>query len=393
MKIVNRSAVSVLFFAIVLIAPDVYAGGKIDIDETKWISIGVGLRTSFQAVDDTAPNEVDWSKDFRLDNLRLYVNGQIHKNIKFEFNTDCSDCSGGGDMFILDAIGKFEFTDYFNVWAGRLLVPADRAELDGPFYHNTFEFNKTPFYPADFGSFTAGKFGRDDGVNIWGALTGDKRLTYVVGVFDGLNATATSANAADNLLSAGRVSYNFLNVEQNPGYYTSSTYYGAAGDVLTLAFAIQHQAGGAGTKSNPADFTGYSADALFEKVLPNNGVFTLEGEYKVFDSDLSAAALADTTCFCLFDGDAWTATGLYLFPQKVGIGQFQPYVRYTENKPDNSSVRDEIGIGINYVIDGHNARISLMYQYGDIATKGREYLPTTKGNEVSAIKLGLQLQL
>jgi len=219
------------------------------------------------------------------------------------------------------------------------------------------------------------------------------KLTYVAGVFDGLDG---GANTTDNLLYAGRVSYNFLNVEQTPGYYTQSTYYGNAGDIFTVAFAIQHQAGGAGTAANPADFTGYSVDGLFEKVLPNRGVLTLEGEYKGFDTDLSATALAAGGCFCLFDGDAWTATSLYLFPQQVGIGQFQPYVRYTAINPDKSSDRDEIELGINYVIDGHNARISLFYQYGDIATKDsplQEYLPTTTGDEVSAIKLGLQLQL
>ncbi len=220
MKITKQRAASPLLLAIVLIAPQVYAGAKIEIDDTKWVSIGVGLRTSYATVEDAAPNGHDWNNNFSLENIRLYMNGQIHKYIKLEFNTECSDCSDGGDMIILDAIGKFEVSDYFNVWGGRLLVPADRAELDGPFYQNTFDFNKTPFYPSDFGSFTAGKFGRDDGVNIWGALTGDGRLTYVAGVFDDLNG---GANTTDNLLYAGRVSYNFLNVEKNPGYYTSST--------------------------------------------------------------------------------------------------------------------------------------------------------------------------
>ncbi len=391
MKITKQRAVGLLLLAIVLIAPQVYAGAKIEIDDTKWVSIGGGLRTSFSTVEDGAPNGNNWSNDFSLNNIRLYMNGQIHKYIKFEFNTECTDCSGGGDIIVLDAIGKFEFTDYFNIWAGRLLVPADRAELDGPFYQNTFEFNKTPFYPSDFGDFTAGRFGRDDGVNIWGGLLGCK-LTYVAGVFDGVDG---GSNQADNPLWAGRVSYNFLNVEKNPGYYTSSTYYGNGGDILTLAFAIQHQAGGAGTAANPADFTGYSVDGLFEKVLPNRGVLTLEGEYKGFDTDLSATALAAGACFCLFDGDAWTATSLYLFPQQVGIGQFQPYVRYTENMPDNPTAtdRDEIEVGFNYVIEGHNARISLFYQHGDIATKGRTWGFGETGVEVDAIKLGLQLQL
>ncbi|HBP88636.1 MAG TPA: hypothetical protein DD706_13160, partial [Nitrospiraceae bacterium] len=209
----------IILLLVVLCTPDVYAAGKIEIDDTKWISLGLGLRTSFTAQEDKAPNR-NWGNDFNLDNLRLYVNGQIHKYIKVEFNTECDNCTSsdptrGGNMIILDAIGKFEFNQYFNIWAGRQLVPQHRAELDGPFFQNVYNFTQTPFYTADFsGSIgQGGRFGRDDGVNIWGALTPDRRLTYVLGVFQGHRG---GSNQSDSLLYAGRISYNFLNIEQNP---------------------------------------------------------------------------------------------------------------------------------------------------------------------------------
>lgn len=391
MKSIGFNATSVILLLMVCNVPPTFGGAKIEIDKTKWISVGVGMRASYSTTEDAAPNG-NWDNNFLLENLRLYMNGQLHKYIKMEFNTECTDClNGGGEMIVLDAIGKFEFNDYFNIWAGRLLVPADRAELDGPFFQNTFDFDKTPFYPQDFGNFAAGRFGRDDGVNIWGALTPDKRLNYVVGIFDGLDG---GANTGDSPLWAGRFTFHFLDIEKNPGYYTSSTYYGQGGDILTLAFAIQNQAGGNGTTANPGDFTGLSTDLLFEKMLGNKGVVTLEGEYKYFDSNLNDAALATPGCFCLFDGNAWSAAGLYLFPQKVGFGQFQPYVRYTANYSHNSKNSDEFEVGTNYVIDGHNARVSLFYQYGDIATKGRfNFTPSASGKNVSSIKIGLQLQM
>ena len=130
-----------------------------------------------------------------------------------------------------------------------------------------------------------------------------------------------------------------------------------------------------------------------EKVLPNKGVLTFEGEYKAFDTGMSQTtfdeALAEDGpgCFCLFDGDSWTATALYLFPDKLGIGQLQPYVRYTANNPDFSTNRSEIEFGTNYIIDGHNAKIALFYQYGDIATKGRNWTPGVTGDDVGVIKL------
>jgi hypothetical protein len=160
-----------------------------------------------------------------------------------------------------------------------------------------------------------------------------------------------------------------------------------------VALAAQYQEDGAGTELQPADFTGVTVDVLFEKVLGGGGVITMEGEYKTFDTDLSEAALASGDCFCLFDGDAGMATALYMFPSVVGVGKFQPYVRYTKNDPDKSDDRDEVEVGVNYIIDGHNARISAFYQYGDIATKGLNYTPSAEGDDVSAIKIGVQLQL
>ena len=365
------------------------AGATFKIDDTKWLSIGAGIRSSFSAVEAGAPEAGSkWSNDFALDNARIYLNGQLHENIKFEFNTESIMNSTGNDFFVLDAIAKFEFNDMFNVWVGRQLVPSDRAELDGPFYQNTFEFNKTPFFPNDQGSYTAGKYGRDDGINIWGALTADKKLTYVVGVFNG---TTGNSDQDDNLLYAGRVSYNFLNVEKNPGYYTSSTYYGNAGDILTLAFAAQWEEDAVGTAGSAGDFFGYSVDLLGETTLGNGAVVTVEGQFKKFELTGGASALASGGP--MFEGDAYTGTALYLMPGKVGIGQLQPYVRYTANEGETTANRDEYEAGLNYIIDGHNARISLMYQYGDIATKGRGYATDAAGDDAHAIKIGFQMQI
>ncbi|MEO1884919.1 MAG: porin [Methylococcales bacterium] len=369
------------------------AGATFKIDDTKWLSIGAGIRSSFSAVEAGAPEAgSQWSNDFALDNARIYLNGQVHENIKFEFNTEsrhAPDANGvtTSDFFLLDAIAKFEFNDLVNIWVGRQLVPSDRAELNGPFYHSTYEFNKTPFFPNDQGSYTAGKYGRDDGINLWGALTADKKLTYVVGVFNG---STGGSDQDDHLLYAGRISYNFLNVEKNPGYYTSSTYYGNAGDILTVAFAAQYEQDGAGTEAQPADFTGYSVDLLGETTLGNGAVATVEAQYKRFELDGNDSG---TGTLGMFEGDAYTGTALYLMPGKVGIGQLQPYVRFTTNEGEKTPDSSEYEAGLNYIIDGHNARISLMYQYGDIATKGRTYTVGNTGDDVHAIKVGFQMQI
>lgn len=376
------------------------AGGKIAIDDTKWISIGAGARGSFTAMEDNAPNG-DWGTDFNADSARIYINGQIHQYIKFELNTECVFCGNSAleEFVLLDAIAKFEINPMFNIWAGRLLAPAERQELNGPYYSTTYDAYKTPFvssdFSVDFGTGGAGVYARDHGVNVWGAAGPGGALQYVFGVFNGLESSAGfGPNQDDNLMYAGRVAYNFLSVEKNPGYYTSGTYYGTAGDIFTVAMSFQYQEDGAGSFLNSGDYRALMADVIYEKVLPGKGVLTFNGEYKNFDSDYDVAAFADPDCFCQFDGDAFSVVGLYMFPQMVGIGKFQPYIRYSEINPDDSADRDEIEGGVNYIIDGHNARVSLFYQHGDIASKGlTNFAPTAAGGNIDAVKLAFQLQL
>mgnify|MGYP001479640285 CR=1 FL=1 len=339
----------------------------------QWLSFGMGLRNSYTGSESGSPNG-EYGGGFATDNFRLYMNGQIHKYLKFEFNTDTRASKGDSaqgignslDMFVLDAIAKIELNEYVNVWLGRQLVPADRAEMSGPFFANTYTFNKTPFYPSDFGGGDeAGKYGRDDGVNLWGAAGGG-RLQYVVGAFEGAEGPF---NQTSSPLVAGRVAFNLLDIEKNPGYYTSSTYYGEGGDILTVGLAAQHQKDGVyqsfADVNSATDFTGYSADLLFEKKLADNSVVTIEGEFKRFDVDLDHTNPTGD-CFCMFDGDSFLAKGLYMLPEKIGIGQFQPYLVYTEVQPEGFDAQTEIEGGLNYVIDGHKAKLSTWYSYGDI---------------------------
>ena len=376
------------------------AGATFKIDDTKWVSVGAGLRTSFRAQESAAGADGSkWNNDFNLDNIRLYLSGQIHKYLKVEFNTDCQTCGNGGEVRVLDAIGKFEVTPYANLWVGRMLVPAERREMNGPFYsanYNIFSAG-TPFEPADYnnviknGGVSAGSYGRDDGATFWGSTLGG-RLQYAAGFFRGLRG---GANINDNILYAQRVAYNFWEVEKNPGYYTSGTYYGKGGDILTLAVSNQYQEGGAGTEIDPGNFRGTTGDVLMEKVLPSGGVVTFNGEYKNYgiSNGYSLASRNAGGGFDMFEGNAYDVSGMYLFPQKIAIGQVQPFLRYVNVAPSTSSTREVYEAGVNYIIDGHNAKVFASYQYGDLLTKGTNYKTSASGENSSQVMVGFQWQI
>lgn len=329
------------------------AGAKIKVDDTRWFSIGLGFRSSFAVTEDGAPNGSDPSSGVSFTNIRLYTAAKVHENVTLEFNTERSIGTNGFDndhrIRVLDAVAKFSFKG-FDLWAGRFLPPSDRSNLDGPFYLNNYDFPIVQAYPAIFA-------GRDNGVAIMKEYAGGK-FKWSYGLFEGrTNSTNVDTNPdqADNLLHAARVTYNFWDPE--PGYYTTSSYYGAK-DVLAVAFVYQHEADGAGTSTTAGDFTGWNVDVLMEKKLQNGGVVNLEGAYYDYDLD-------DKTDASLTQGEGYLLLGSYLIPKQIGWGKVQPYVRYQHFARDNLTndggnlTRTEGGF--NYIIDGQNAKISVLY--------------------------------
>ncbi len=363
--------------ALAVSSAPILAGGKIKIDDTRWISFGAGLRTSVSMVSDSAPDGTSNANNFNLESARLYVSGQATEDFKFYFGTE----KMFGEYGVLDAIIQYEPSEKFNVWMGRMLTPADRIEMNGPFYGLSWGQYTVPLYPSDNdptngANGIAGTFGRDEGITVWGSLG---KFQYAVGVFDGVS---DDANRSDAPLFAGRFAYNFFNKESNPGYYTSSTYYGKAGDILTLALSAQSQSDGYGTATDKASFTGYAIDGLFEKPMANGAAVTVEGEYKSFD----VSDFVGTPVIGMFDGDAYFASFAYLLGGQ-GKGQYQPYVRFTSNEPtvgDSSSLSE---FGVNYIISGQNMKLNLNYTTGDANASG------AKGADNDAILFGMQIQV
>lgn len=413
----TAGAVMALVAGMATTVPSAYAGGMIKVDDDKWVSIGMGTRLSFNAVEDGSASGGQYSNSFGVNNARIYINGGIHKYVKFEFNTECFNCTvnsqspgtpGAGfgsnsNIGILDAVGKFEINELVNVWFGRMLVPTERGELNGPFYHAVFDGFRTPFNQSDFsggfGAGGAGLYGRDNGVTFFGKIhPGGTHLQYVAGLFTGLQSSAgVGPNQRNSLKYAGRITWNLLNEEKNPGYYTSGTYYGTAGDILALAVGGEYQNAGAGSFANQSVYGNFTTDLLFEKVLGGAGVFTVNAELKRYWAQ-DLAAYADPGCFCTFGGTSWTMYGLYLFPHEIGIGKFQPYARYTGLNAQFAGPREEYELGLNYVIAGHNARISSYWRTGNIGGTSQfngqntNYAPNSTGQHVDTWVVALQLQ-
>ncbi|MHB9018763.1 MAG: hypothetical protein ACYC3O_11395, partial [Burkholderiales bacterium] len=100
--------------------PNADAGQTFDMGNDQSLTVGFGVRTSYTSLQDGAPNGISNSNTFALEDSRLYINGQLNKIVKGTLNTERD---AAGNIVLMDGIGQLEFSNDFNLWAGRIIAP------------------------------------------------------------------------------------------------------------------------------------------------------------------------------------------------------------------------------------------------------------------------------
>jgi hypothetical protein len=334
------------------------------------VTVGVGVQTNFYSCNTacvyspgTVPTGDTSVNGFAVDSVRLYVNGGVTDQIKMTFNTEYTGSgSGENKVVVMDAIGRFEFSDQFNIWAGRFLPPSDRANLYGPYYAN----NWAPFADGVADYYPDVAIGRDNGVAYWG----DFGLAKIqIGAFDGESlGSSTAVKDPSKVVYAGRLTLDFWDKEK--GYYFNGTYYGDK-DILALGVAAQ----------SLDSKTTFTLDGLMEKKLAGLGTVTVESEYNK-DNGLNANGFDNAS------SDGWYVLASYLFPQVIGIGKFQLLGKYSQKTYDATALTasNELKtseVDVNYIIKEFSARVGMYYLYQTDSLPGA---PTPK-------EFGVKLQL
>ena len=334
---------------ILLQAMNAHAGGTITFGEDKSVSVGFGVRGSFSSVENAAPDGTSYSQDFSLDSARIYLSGSLNKHIKGMFTTE-KDIAGEGFQAV-DANVQFVLTPELTIWAGRFVSPSDRANMAGPYY--SLGGGYWSGIASRYG-YNGGYIGRDDGIAAVGSLLGGK-LGYAIGAFEGNTefkiapVTVGTRTGSDGLMYAGRLQYDFWDAE--PGYYGTGNYLGSK-DILAIGIAGRTQKNGAYSTTATGDYTSYSVDFLLEKKGVGPGALSVEAAGYNYDT---------SDVFLSEQGKAYSAGLRYIFDQKVGWGQFQPFARYQKFSPDTNIDTKRYDLGVNYVIDGYNAQVSGFY--------------------------------
>jgi len=319
------------------------------------VTIGAGVRTSYVHTD---LEDEDGTDRFLLDSLRLYVSGPVTNKIKFMVNTEYD--GGTNHVGVLDAVARFEFSDKFNIWAGRLIAPSDRANLYGPYYaHHWASFTDSiqDGYPTV-------ATGRSNGAMYWGQFG---KVKLAGGGFDGPSQTSS-----DTMVGAGRIMVDFWDPEA--GYYLNGTYYGDK-NILAIGGAGQFQGGDKGA---------YNVDFLMEKKAGGGGMVGVEAEWAKYDGLGGWDGNYGTS-------DGGYVLGSYLFPKMGGPGQWEILGKYAQARFREGNALADVDydqktteVNFNYVIKQFNARVMMFYKdtrFDAVKTNNKQF------------GVGLQLQM
>jgi hypothetical protein len=330
-------------------------------EKYKHINMGVWMRVTGVLQNQRHPEKVDRAST--NGEVEFHFSNQMRKYLQWTANIVASygggSIDGSGSVAIMDLIAQLEPDPAFNIWAGRMLVASDRSNFSGPYFMGPWN------YPGAYNSGPAeGPYGRNDGVTVWGQAGGGV-FKYYLGAYQLYGGNSPVVQP----LISGRINLAFLSPE--PGYYSSSTYYGK--DILSLGVGGQYQK--VETSPGSSIYTNYSlfnADLLFEKDLMGSGVVDVEGAFFSYSGDTQDKKIS------------WFGLASYLTPE-TGIGKFQPLFRIQQSTPkaDGADTGTAIDGQVGYVLDGYSSRFALGFQHVSKA------LGSPESNQVFA---GIQIQ-
>ncbi|OAG28013.1 selenite/tellurite reduction operon porin ExtI [Thermodesulfatator autotrophicus] len=205
------------------------------------------------------------------------------------------------------------------------------------------------------GIFYPSKVGRDDSVTLWGNLVDGKfqyRFMVGEGVEDG------DKNPEDNLRFAGRIALSLF--EPETGWFNKGTYLGKK-KVLSLGFGFDYQED-IKFALEEDDYSAWTLDLFWDQPL-GPGAITLAFSY--IDIENSVNGITYTNLGSGDDGSIFSFKVGYFFPDKIGIGQIQPFFHYQNFDVDGKDDTDVYGFGFNYYLKGQANKISLDLTFVD----------------------------
>ncbi len=308
--------------------------------------------------------------DFRLNNVRLYANGNVGKYMFFGANLDYTPTSARAT----DAFIGLKFADELNVQAGLYRTPFSRAALTDSY---TYLIPTGYFYEFDF-NVAAPLRGpstyRNAGLTVWGNIA-DAMVKYYIGVFDGPYNNSVDRQGKDNLMYVARLQFTptMLGFKGEKRYGLRDTYLGRQN---VLSFGVGYATQKDNRQATSYTTKAWTVDAKHEQKF---GDFIANWEAAYFDVKDINTNKDDRKGYYLQVG------GIY--DQVVGIGKPGLALRYdySEEKKQSTGAKTKykrFGGAVNYFLKGQDAMIQLAVDRVDRPTGQKDYTDVTLAFQV-----------
>ena len=240
---------------------------KFELGENTNLNIDYLLQVQAQFKEKSAPNKIDWSKDFFVRRSRILLFGDVWKGISFFMETDQVNFGKGGNwdvsFFVQDAFMTFKVVDEFMVDVGMILLPFSRANFQGAIGLNALDYHTGVIKFMDGST----KVWRDAGVQLRGYAF-KKKFMYRVGVFNGAqnmnlmkNAkgeaivdvdkkAALGSNPEDWPRFTGHVRYSIMGTEADT--FPKGIYF-ATSPIISIGAGFDYQSGAAMSQPSVLD--------------------------------------------------------------------------------------------------------------------------------------------
>jgi hypothetical protein len=346
------------------------------------VTVGAGVRSAVRIQNANTPKKLNdqWMDEL---NLELRTSGKVTDIIGWTGNFTVDGRSraehGAGAPIAfqaqaLDVIAQLDFMDEFHVWMGRMLTPSDRSNFSGPWFMAPWNYSGVQLTGGYFGPRGTEEVGREVGGTVWGDI-GKGKFKYYVGILDldGNYGVGTKGYASENPLISVRANYAIVGAE--PGFYSSSAYYGGQ-DIVALGAAFQYQKDyhTAAGKDNLVEF---NADFLAEKKL-EAGTPGIEAAY-YHES-------GDTRAFNDFFYVMPTFTTAEILPAKGKLNALFRFQMAKTGEGATATTHTMFEPAVAYLFKDYFAKVQLTYAY---AKAKPEEGDTKKSN---SIQLGFQIQ-
>lgn len=316
------------------------------------IKPGLLFQPRMDLVQDGNPAGDGWGNDLYLKRTRFMLSGSVNDWIGFFAETDIPNYGKAGDwsprLFLQDAIVMFKFMKEFRVDVGMIIPSFTHHNKQGATSLNTVDYQN--LYSRGF---PAGQVWRDVGVEIRGIVM--DKLDYRLGIFQGVRDTSgTGLNPSELPRITVRAAYNLFDVED--GLFYGGIYHGTKKVVSFGVGADLQPEAVFDDKGKPTMYLGVGGDIFVD--LPMGGDTELIGQANVVYFKRGYTPNDDGTAFVESAGSGLGVIleGGYRWKAIEPVAVFEMFMS-EQDGADSQNIK----VGVNYWIMGHNANVKLEY--------------------------------